>query len=678
MSRLTHPMKAGTYTVSSGYGPRWGTHHNGVDFAAPVGTPIYAAADGVVVQGRDRAQGTVEGFGSWIWIDSQESVGLDFIYGHVKHAGIVVKRGDRVRAGQMIGVVGNEGQSTGPHLHFECWGPPGRIGGKHRDPAPLLDGAPEPDGAPAPKPHATVIDTAARPPAPSVIKAAGHIGHVVYVSPDRTRGSLPGKPVSRAHVDAMRAAGLSVAAVWQYGKDGGDAPPDFRRGHDGGVADARAADKKLDELGLNDWPVFFAVDVDIDPDTDHRSWEQIRAYMRGAASAIGRDRVGIYGGWKVVEGACRDGLIANLHEAGKQLAWQTLSWSAGRIHSAAVLYQRVIDTARNPGPKVGGVTVDVNDVLHPYWGQLPRSQAHTGTTPGSVTVTKPKEQNTMKPNPKWRGDPTFLPELLRLFGVEVVEHPGWRERGQGDFTDIVGVMCHHTGAANTSPKIIAEGHSALRGLLSQIHLSPTGVATICGAGIAYHAGEADPGRGGPAGQGYVTRPSASGPKSYTTGNARMIGIEAQHSGNPKDPWPEAQMEAYARICAALCWFLGWGTDHVVAHKEYAPSRKVDPTFPMEGFRRRVQWLLDNPPINDTTSPAPAPAPVPKEDTVILNEKIRSIINPTIELNLATLFALLDAYAWEQRAAMKHLYSELGLDYDTTIAAAVAADREEKK
>lgn len=152
---VTHPMKHGTYKVSSGYGSRWGTFHAGLDFAAPIGTPIYAAADGVVVQGKERYN--VAGFGSWIWLDCQNSVGRDFIYGHVKHDGILVKAGDRVHAGQQIGVVGNEGQSTGPHLHFEVWGSPGRLGGAHQDPAKYLQGAQQigrpaqPNPSPAPR-----------------------------------------------------------------------------------------------------------------------------------------------------------------------------------------------------------------------------------------------------------------------------------------------------------------------------------------------------------------------------------------------------------------------------------------------------------------------------------------------------------------------------------------------
>jgi hypothetical protein len=139
-------MEPGTYTVSSGYGSRWGAFHAGLDFACPVGTPIYAPADGVVVQGKDRAQGSVSGFGSWIWLDCQASVGKDFIFGHVHHPGILVKAGDRVKAGQQIGVSGNEGKTTGPHVHAEVWGSPGRTGGKHQDPAPYFTGATAPGG----------------------------------------------------------------------------------------------------------------------------------------------------------------------------------------------------------------------------------------------------------------------------------------------------------------------------------------------------------------------------------------------------------------------------------------------------------------------------------------------------------------------------------------------------
>ena len=112
------PLKRGTFTISSGFGPRWGTNHNGMDFSAPLGTPIYAPFDMVIIQGRDRAPGTVGGFGNWVWGEGITEP-YDFIVGHMRHADIYVKAGDRVQAGQMIARVGSEGTSTGPHAHGE-------------------------------------------------------------------------------------------------------------------------------------------------------------------------------------------------------------------------------------------------------------------------------------------------------------------------------------------------------------------------------------------------------------------------------------------------------------------------------------------------------------------------------------------------------------------------------
>ena len=144
------PLKRGTYTISSGFGPRWGTMHQGIDFAAPIGTPIYAPFDGRVIQGADRAPGTVAGFGNWVWIEGTTEP-YDFIVGHMKHASILVKAGDTVKAGQKIAEVGNEGGSTGAHAHCELWTRPGRLGGRAIDPAPFWGaaGADYPDGAPA-------------------------------------------------------------------------------------------------------------------------------------------------------------------------------------------------------------------------------------------------------------------------------------------------------------------------------------------------------------------------------------------------------------------------------------------------------------------------------------------------------------------------------------------------
>jgi murein DD-endopeptidase MepM/ murein hydrolase activator NlpD len=101
--------------ISSCYGWRWGALHAGVDIAAPIGTPVYAATSGIV-----QRTGPATGFGLAIYIRGDD--GAVTVYGHVNRE--FVGAGQRVVAGQVIAEVGNRGNSTGPHLHFEAhpWG----------------------------------------------------------------------------------------------------------------------------------------------------------------------------------------------------------------------------------------------------------------------------------------------------------------------------------------------------------------------------------------------------------------------------------------------------------------------------------------------------------------------------------------------------------------------------
>ncbi|MGY2128475.1 M23 family metallopeptidase [Blastococcus sp. SYSU DS0617] len=96
--------------VTSCYGSRWGTLHAGVDIAAPIGTPVHAPDGGVVLQA-----GPASGFGLAVAV--QHGDGVITVYGHVNR--FFVSPGQVVSAGQQIAEVGNRGQSTGPHLHFE-------------------------------------------------------------------------------------------------------------------------------------------------------------------------------------------------------------------------------------------------------------------------------------------------------------------------------------------------------------------------------------------------------------------------------------------------------------------------------------------------------------------------------------------------------------------------------
>jgi Peptidase family M23 len=109
--------------LSTCFCQRWGTMHWGIDLAAPLGTPIYAAADGVVLRA-----GPASGYGNAVYI--QDADGNVEIYGHMKYYD--VQAGDVVSAGDQIAKVGNQGQSTGPHLHFEIH--VGGMNGKPTDP----------------------------------------------------------------------------------------------------------------------------------------------------------------------------------------------------------------------------------------------------------------------------------------------------------------------------------------------------------------------------------------------------------------------------------------------------------------------------------------------------------------------------------------------------------------
>ncbi|MGA0924191.1 MAG: DUF5930 domain-containing protein [Lutimaribacter sp.] len=119
------PVKS-SYRFTSGYGyrrdPKTGGRrmHSGVDFAGPVGTPLYATADGVVTHA-----GWLSGYGRLVKI--KHEFGIETRYAHMSK--IRVKVGQRVSRGERIGDMGASGRVTGPHLHYEV-----RVGGKAVNP----------------------------------------------------------------------------------------------------------------------------------------------------------------------------------------------------------------------------------------------------------------------------------------------------------------------------------------------------------------------------------------------------------------------------------------------------------------------------------------------------------------------------------------------------------------
>ncbi len=125
-SLLKTPVQA--TRISSKYGMRkhpvlgYSKMHRGIDFAAPPGTPIYAAGDGTVV-----ALGRKGGYGRYIRIKHNGRIST--AYAHLLSYAKGLRKGQKVKQGQVIGKVGASGRATGPHLHYEVL-----INGKHVNP----------------------------------------------------------------------------------------------------------------------------------------------------------------------------------------------------------------------------------------------------------------------------------------------------------------------------------------------------------------------------------------------------------------------------------------------------------------------------------------------------------------------------------------------------------------
>ena len=145
MGRLTPPTTH-PWPVTSPFGARIdpitgaAAGHDGIDLGCPTGTPILAVADGTVYRLDVDADGVWDGNGNAVWL--REDSGRTWGYLHLSaidrsvssapHRG-AAGTGVRVRAGQVLGLSGSTGRSTGPHLHLGCW-----VDGRPADPGPIL------------------------------------------------------------------------------------------------------------------------------------------------------------------------------------------------------------------------------------------------------------------------------------------------------------------------------------------------------------------------------------------------------------------------------------------------------------------------------------------------------------------------------------------------------------
>ena len=172
----------------------------------------------------------------------------------------------------------------------------------------------------------------------------------------------------------------------------------------------------------------------------------------------------------------------------------------------------------------------------------------------------------------------WLADVCRNAGLTVVEDPGWKTRGS-ELGDVAVVIGHHTATPAKAPGdlpslwILREGRADLPGPLCQVGLGRSGTVYCIAAGKANHAGK--------------------GTWSGISASNRTIGIEAEHPGD-NTPWPQAQLDAYDLLIAALLRQIGYPASSYCGHREWAlpPGRKPDPRgIDLHAQRTRVAALL---------------------------------------------------------------------------------------
>lgn len=199
----------------------------------------------------------------------------------------------------------------------------------------------------------------------------------------------------------------------------------------------------------------------------------------------------------------------------------------------------------------------------------------------------------------------WLPEVLKRAGLKVALVDGWEIRGRGDVGRTLGVLCHHTAGHRhgnmPSLDVLIHGRPNLGGPLAQLGLGRDGTYYVIAAGRCNHAG-------------------TGSWQGITSGNTNFIGIEAENTGRPNDdPWPSIQIDAYHRGVAAILAHVGLTSASCAGHKEFAPTRKTDPTLDMSAFRATVAAIMSGarptPPLIPASEPPLVPGGAPGRKTL---------------------------------------------------------------
>lgn len=196
--------------------------------------------------------------------------------------------------------------------------------------------------------------------------------------------------------------------------------------------------------------------------------------------------------------------------------------------------------------------------------------------------------------------PPLTPEkflaILKAEGVKTSEYSGWRTRERDDetgktFGPVHMILNHHTAGSNSRDTVARNGVPGLPAPLAHIYLGKTGVATMCSAGRANHAGMMAKNAYTSFLNEKATHPKPSKSSGTVDGNDVSYGIETENLGDGKDVYPREQYDAWVRINAALCRHYGWTSGSVGGHLETSIEGKIDPRGPVEGYGARGKFTF---------------------------------------------------------------------------------------
>ncbi|CND68216.1 metalloendopeptidase-like membrane protein [Mycobacterium tuberculosis] len=243
------------------------------------------------------------------------------------------------------------------------------------------------------------VDYAWGRPGATALKRAGAKFACRYLSHDTT-----GKNLTRSEADGLSDAGIWVVVVWE------STAKRPLAGRSAGAADARDAAAQARACGMpDDRPIYFAADWDAAASQQ----DEINAYLDGAASVIGRDRVGLYAGYGPMKRAFDAGKIA--------YGWQTYAWSGGRWDARAQLQQYSNDHTIN------GVGVDYDRAVKSDYGQWRIGVSPEGEDDmPSVEdiwewdgIPSPRNASTHDSNPTWKPSSFLRENAERIRDLQV-------------------------------------------------------------------------------------------------------------------------------------------------------------------------------------------------------------------------------------------------------------------